>query len=266
MNRLSWYTEKTGSGGNPVQRKADTFNSAEGDLEGYDCKLCRNKGSIAAVGEGDRLVFRRCDCMEIRKSIHAMERSGLGGIIREMTFDTFHTEQPWQKKLLALVQAYARQPKGWLLLCGQVGSGKTHLCTAVCRQLLYAGESVQYMSWREEVTRLKALTGDHVARSNLMDRFKQAKILYIDDLFKCGHSGAGEAEPTGADVAIAFELINYRYINRMTTLVSSEFSPQKLVRIDEATGSRIIEMAGQNVCYITKAPERNYRMRGVTRL
>ena len=64
-------------------------------------------------------------------------------------------------------------------------------------------------------------------------------------------------------MGLAFEIINYRYINHLPTIVSTEKTPQELVAIDEATGSRIIELAGGNVFSVARDPKRNYRLRGV---
>ena len=53
------------------------------------------------------------------------------------------------------------------------------------------------------------------------------------------------------------------YINHLTTIISTEKMPQELVEIDEATGSRIIEMAGGNVYAISRNTSRNYRLRNM---
>jgi DNA replication protein DnaC len=106
-----------------------------------------------------------------------------------------------------------------------------------------------------------SLDSEH--RSEIIGAYKTAEILYIDDLFKVGKAADGSCNPTGADVSLAFEIINYRYINHLPTIISTEKTPQELVEIDEATGSRIIEMAGGNVFSIARDAKRNYRLRGV---
>jgi DNA replication protein DnaC len=159
--------------------------------------------------------------------------------------------------------AYAEHPEGWLLFCGQPGSGKTHLCTAIARHRLLAGDEVRYMAWRDKVTEIKALSLDNDRRAELLQLYKTVQILYIDDLFKIGRAADGTATPTAADVGIAFEILNARYINHLTTIISTEKTPQELVEIDEATGSRIIEMAGGNVYAISRNTSRNYRLRNM---
>lgn len=246
-----------------ARMKADTINSTPGNLTGYDCPKCRNRGSIAVPKEEGGIYFRECDCMRIRRCIWEMEKSGLKNIIREKTFEAFTATEPWQKAIKAGTAAYAENPAGWLLLSGQSGSGKTHLCTSVCRQRLLAGDEVRYMPWREKISEIKGMSLDNDRRAEILNGYKKAQILYIDDLYKTGKALDGSSNPTGADVGLAFEIINHRYINQLPTIISTEKTPQELVEIDEATGSRIIEMAGKNVYAISKDPKRNYRLRGV---
>lgn len=246
-----------------ARMKADTINGAPGDLTGYDCPQCRNRGYIALPKEDGGVAFRECGCMSIRRCVWEMEKSGLKNIIREKTFEAYHAAEPWQRAIKAGAERYAAEPKGWLLFCGQSGSGKTHLCTAVCRQLLLNGNEVRYLPWRDKIAELKAMALDSERRTEILNGFKNARVLYIDDLFKTGRAADGSASPTGADIGLAFEIINYRYINHLPTLISTEKKPQELVEIDEATGSRILELCGENVFSIARDPRRNYRLRQV---
>lgn len=243
--------------------KADTLNGLQGNLTGYDCPKCLNRGSYAVLREDGSFFSRECDCMKIRRCVWEMERSGLKNIIQEKTFAAFSAAEEWQKTIKAGAVSYAEDPEGWLLLCGQSGSGKTHLCTAVCRHRLLSGDEVRYMPWRDKVSELKGMALDSERRAELMVAYKTVQILYIDDLYKVGKAADGTSNPTGADVSLAFEIINYRCINHLPTIVSTEKTPQELVEIDEATGSRIIEMAGRNVFAIGRNQKRNYRLRDV---
>lgn len=246
-----------------ARMKAKTVNDFPGNLTGYDCPKCLNRGVIAEPKAGGDIIFRECDCMRMRRCIWEMEKSGLKNNIRDKTFDTYVDTEPWQKTLKTGAMAYAEKPSGWLLFCGQPGSGKTHLCTAVCHHRLYAGDVVRYMPWQDKIAELKSLSLDNERREEILKGLKTAPVLYIDDLFKTGRAADGIANPTGADIRLAFEIINYRYNNQLVTIISTEKLPQELVEIDEATGSRIIEKARNNIFSIGKNWERNYRLRGV---
>ena len=156
---------------------------------------------------------------------------------------------------------YAKNPEGWFYLGGQSGCGKTHLCTAICREFLLEGKQVIYMLWRDDIAKIKGFATDPEERQKLMERFKTAEVLYIDDLFKTGKNPDGyDPKPTAADINAAFEIINYRYCNpKLLTIISSELNEDELMDIDEAVGGRIFERSKS--FSIAKDRSRNYRMR-----
>jgi len=249
-----------------AKMKAEGHNRTPGTLTGLDCPKCLNNGRIAVVREDVSIAFIPCQCMKVRRCFWEMERSGLKNSIRELTFDSYQATEPWQIRVKEGAEAYAKEPKGWLLLAGQPGCGKTHLCTAVCRSLLLQGKEVRYMSWREKVNQIKSAPMEGGIRASLLEELKKAEYLYIDDLFKTGTSTDGSCNPTQADGNLAFELLNYRYNNRLPTIISTERTPQELVKIDEATGSRILEMAGEHIYSIGRDKDRNYRLRQIQML
>ena len=244
-----------------AQSKVDTINHSAGDRKGYDCVDCLNRGYIAHLREDGSMYTSPCKCISIRRCIREMEASGLKNVIKKYTFENFLDAEPWQKSVKQGAMAYADDPNGWLLFCGQSGSGKTHLCTAVCRHRLLEGDEVKYAPWRETAAQLKGLSLESEKRLKIMNDLQTVHILFMDDLFKVGKSSDGSTNPTAADVSIAFEILNYRYVNRLVTIISTEKTPQDLVDIDEATGSRILEMAEEHTFSIKKDRKRNYRLR-----
>lgn len=250
------------------QFKADGLNATEGTRhleDGYHCDACKNKGYIIKVVEDDAGSFHQvcseCKCEPVRRSIMRMKRSGLKDIITDYTFAKYEANEPWQQALKSAAMAYAKNPKGWFFLGGQSGCGKTHLCTAICREFLLEGKQVVYMLWRDDIANLKGVANDPELRMPMINRFKQAEVLYIDDLFKTGKEKDGtNARPSSADINAAFEILNYRYCNPdLLTIISTEMSEGELFDVDEATGGRIFEKSGSNGFSIAKDRSRNYR-------
>ena len=131
-----------------VQMKADTINQMAGNLKGWDCKECRNRGYIAVVdGDGESFHTETCrSCSTKRACLLKMERSGLRNVIANYTFDKFSVTEEWQKKIRKAAEDYAGNPNGkWFALFGQSGIGKTHLSTAICRKFLLENRQVVYM-------------------------------------------------------------------------------------------------------------------------
>ena len=78
------------------RRKVESYNSTQGNLTGYDCQKCKNKGSYATVKEGGGLSFVECSCMKIRRCVQKMEASGLREVIRDYTFEAYQDTESWQ--------------------------------------------------------------------------------------------------------------------------------------------------------------------------
>ena len=251
--------------------KADDYNKQPGTLDdGYDCPVCLNKGDIWRAGQDYRGTWTHfsadCKCMAIRRTIRRMQRSGLKNIIKDYTFDKFLATEPWQQTIKGAAVEYAKHPEGWFFIGGQSGAGKSHLCTAICREFLLGGREVKYMLWRDDVVQLKNAVTDAEQYHSLMEHYKKVDILYIDDLFKTGKApDGGKQRPTAADVNAAFEILNFRYNDpKKLTIISSECTIDDILDIDEAVGGRIFERAK---AFILKPDKRrNYRLRGATEL
>jgi len=220
------------------RQKVQSMNEREGDLKGYDCPICKNKGCIWVLDEVKGVVTRECECMVQRRNYQRLKRSGLEDTLQRYRFDTWQTPDRWQARAKDLAQRYVQERRGWFVAYGHVGSGKTHLCTAICGELLNAGMNTRYMLWRDVATQAKAVVTDDEAYDAIVSPLKQVRVLYIDDLFK---TGKGQA-PTVGDVNLAFEILNSRYNDSgKLTIISTERSMEDLLDIDEAVGSRIYE-------------------------
>ena len=241
------------------KRKAEAYNRTPGKLDGYDCRECKNRGSFFTVDENGYLISTPCKCMTIRNNRRRVEQSGLSDLLSRYTFDAWRAESKWQAEVLAGAKRYATNPDGWFSICGRPGTGKTHICTAICGELMKRGYDVRYMLWRDAATTLKAnSTGDAAAYSREIEPLKTVRVLYIDDFYKTG----GKRHPTVMDVNLAFEIINARYNKAgLITIISSERSLDELMRIDEATASRIYERTKKNRMYYNLAGMENWRMK-----
>ncbi|MGN1404386.1 MAG: DnaA ATPase domain-containing protein [Ruminococcus sp.] len=226
------------------------YNETEGNLKGYDCRTCRNKGYISVLEDGYEM-HRECKCLKIRQCLGNIRRSGLSDVLERMTFDSYQCESSWQEQAKQTAQEYARTPgNSWLYLSGQSGSGKTHLCTAVCGALLKRGVQVQYAMWRDICREMQSFQKREDCYRKLMDW----EALYIDDFLKTSNPRK--------ELDIAFEIINGRYFSGKRTILSSEILLKELFRMDAAIAGRIRERCenGRFVVQINKENEKNHRL------
>ena len=248
-----------------VRRRCDEENAKPGKLnevDGYNCPKCLNRGDIWEARYNGRNwyeSFYKCDCNRARASIRRMRASGLENTLHRLK--EFEATTDYQQEMLAKARAYlaADHSNGEsLFMGGAVGCGKTFICAAVCRELLHKGHEVIYMQWVTDAQRLKALANDDSAAEEIAT-YSHAEYLYIDDLFK---PTGTNTTPTPADIRLAYDIINYRYVNKLPMIVSTEKYMPELLELDEATASRLYERAKGYAQNIKRDPKRNFRMRG----
>lgn len=223
---------------------------ADYGLDGVDCAICGNKGQIAYYRDGV-LYSRECECMNRRRSLRRIKNSGMIDLFSRYTFDSYKPVDAERKKIKAMAGKFAADSNGWFYISGKSGSGKTHICTAICEKMIEQNRDVYYMAWRDESRTLKGLMNTDEIEAPL-NRLKKVAVLYIDDFLKGGASDA--------DIRLAFEIINSRYNNSaLRTIISTEMSIEDLLSVDEALGGRIYE---RSKGYMIKAPNENFRLRG----
>jgi DNA replication protein DnaC len=196
--------------------------------------------------------------MKIRRTLRIIEKSGLKDLLGRYTLDSYETPEEWQQKVKETAVEYLNNPSGrWFAALGAVGSGKTHICTAICGELIKRGNEVRYMRWKDDSQAIKAVTNESEEYDRLVHPLQAVRVLYIDDLWK---TKRGEL-PTTADVDLAFKILNARYNNReLITLISSEWTVHELIDIDEAVGSRVFERS-KGFCTNLAGKDKNWRLR-----
>lgn len=237
---------------------ADWNNRKVEPTDGIDCPICLNKGYIRKKryinddNSIDNSYLVECSCKKKRKAISNAKKSGLGELLEHRVANY----KPYNKTTLEMrnlaIKYIKEKSSDWFVLLGQSGTGKTMICSAICNELLNQGKEVIYQSWNTFVSEYK-----HELRNSngnkMIEKLQTCEILYIDDFFK--------GSQTEFDVKnIAYDIINYRYNNNLTTIISSEYMLDELIEIDSAISGRIKQRAKEYLLEI-RGKENNYRMR-----
>lgn len=232
------------------------------------CPECMDTGWIRCEVAPGYMGVRECGCVKARKAEKLIRDSGLEDAMKQQTFDSFTAETDMQKTLkktarLYLDALFAEQSdaprRPWLYIGGNPGSGKTHICTAVCGELLRANVEVVYMQWLTEARRLKAYTNEPDF-DLMMEKFTDCRVLYIDDLFKQTYHG--KPILTDADIKMAFTVFNARYLQNKPTIISSEWSLESLFDADEGVFSRVYERCKGYTVNVPRDVRYNFRLMG----
>lgn len=249
-----------------AEKRRDLCNAKEGklnEIDGYNCDKCKNKGFIWKLDENLFDVRAECECTVIRDSLRRARNSGLGNILTDYSFEKYIAKENWQEKLKNKAQQFCTDDSSkWFFIGGQVGCGKTHLCTAISAHYINSGYELRYMVWVEDSKRIKAVANEPSYQIEI-NKLKNADVLYIDDFLKV----RGGEQPTSADINLAFEIINHRLMNPdLITIISSEKILDEIAEYDEATMSRIFQLTGEYKFNISKDSNKNYRTKPLKNL
>jgi len=236
----------------------------------YRCEKCHDTGWLEHTDGAGYQFVTKCSCRLAREAEQRLESSGLADAVQRQTFDAFICNTPDQQMVKNTATRYLNSlltaEKGdripWLYIGGNPGCGKTHICTAVCGELLKHNIAVKYMQWVDEARRLKAGVNDDDFEEYVSD-YIGVSVLYIDDLLKQKYS----PNPvfSEADIKIAFTILNARYIMNKPTIISSEWSLlDHLLPADEGVFSRVYERCNGYTVMVDRNPLNNYRLRRET--
>lgn len=249
---------------------ARTTASSEIPSLTYKCEKCKDSGWIEMVNEDGIRLVGKCACRLAREAEHRLAVSGLADAVRDQTFDAFEVTTPVQKHLKETAQNYLTDLLGykenprrpWLYIGGNPGSGKTHICTAVCGEILKENIGVKYMQWLYEARRLKSYVNEDDFE-NCVREYIDISVLYIDDFLKQKYTE--NPTFTEADIKIAFTILNGRYIRNKPTIISSEWNLiDQLMPADEGVFSRVYERSKGYIVNIGRNMKNNYRVTGGT--
>lgn len=249
-----------------MKARVDWYNRTTGNLneeDGISCDICHNKGFIQKISADDgQPHLIECYCMKQRRAVKAMQASGLGGLI-DKDFDNYDATEAWQERAKRLSMEFSEKPdKSWLYFGGMHGSGKTHLCTAVCKALINQGRTIKYLLWGEINQKLNALKYKYEESEQYLDELKRVDVLYIDDFLKTATDQNNKPEKPGREeLHNAYTVINARYFANKKTLISSEHFIAEYEIYDGAAAGRIKEKASALIL-INREDARNYRKKG----
>jgi DNA replication protein DnaC len=232
----------------------------------YKCEECSDTGWVIT----DNNRYTRCKCVEINFIKRCWENYG----IKPDEVKSLKDYIPYNKQCAAAKQKAVKYienysmvsaaENNWYGLFGQAGAGKSYIAIAIGAALLtmeHKPRRVVYMPYIEAMRELKVNVLDDECYIKILNHYQRAEVLVIDDLFKDKIKNKKIAyELTEADIKHIYPIINFRYFNKLPTVISSECTPNMLLELDEALGGRILERCDENITVFV-GEEYNYRLK-----
>jgi len=193
-----------------------------------DCPLCHGSGYIRVerpLGDPDFGRLEICTCRQAQVRAHIRDRLfSLSRLdqLQHLTFATFRPRgragigEKQQESLATAVEAcrdFAHSLKGWLLLTGTYGSGKTHLAAAIANEAVEIGVPTLFLTAPDLLDTLRATFGaEDTSFEEAFERIRSAPLLILDDF--------GTHNATEWAREKLFQILNHRYINRLPLVVT----------------------------------------------
>lgn len=137
------------------------------------------------------------------------------------------------EKVMKVALDFAKKPKGWLIISGGYGTGKTHLAAAIANFIAETQDPPLFVMVPDLLDHLRATFSPTSSTSydRLFDEVKHAPILVLDDL------GSQTSTPWAQEKL--FQLLNHRYINEAPTVIT--IADEQLQKIDTRVSTRLMD-------------------------
>lgn len=175
-----------------------------------------------------------------------------------ISIDDFEQKEEWQKEMYKCFLHFlsGKEPK-WLYFGGQTGAGKTMLCSAICRELICFGLGSENIQWHDGDLRNAKANGN-------IDDYKQAKVLFLDGLFKPVNENGKWSIPSEDEITIVRDILEHRKNNQLMTFITSERYLSEMLEADEKIGTLIFAgVKGKYYYDIKREASKNYRLKKI---
>ncbi len=205
---------------------------------------------LSASGDPDFSRVVPCQCrrqnLKKEKLIQLQRYSNLGTLSR-LTFDNLLPEGRRDSTVpeanftqaLAIARDFADKPKGWLVLVGANGCGKTHLACAIANRSIDLGLPALYIGASDLLDHLRsAFSPDsELTYDELFEQVKNTPLLILDDL-------TNAATTTWAKNKLE-QLLDHRFNACLPTVITTNVAVEEF---DDNLGGHLADPELCQVC------------------
>ncbi|WP_317367435.1 ATP-binding protein [uncultured Tyzzerella sp.] len=199
----------------------------------YICNKCKDTGFINN---------KKCECFKQKLINKAYNMSNIAEIIKTENFSKFSLDyyskqidkennmSPYEnmkfiiRKCSLFVEEFDDKFKN-MVFYGNTGLGKTFLCRCIAKELLDKGKIVLYVTAFNLFSifeNQKFNKDNEEINKEILNLVKEADLFIIDDL--------GTEFITSLSTTELFDIINSRILERKSTIISTNLSPDEIVK------------------------------------
>ena len=194
-----------------------------------------------------RVVPCRCTKSELdSERYHRLKQySNLGSLTR-FTFENMQptgtSGDPGSQQRFNLAfeaaRAFAAEPKGWLVMGGSSGSGKTHLAAAIANERIENGQPAFYITTPDLLDHLRASfdADSEIPYGEFFDQVRNTPLLVLDDL------GVQAGTPWAKEKLD--QLLTSRFNNELPTVIAT------IIPVEQLDDRLLTRLTDSRLCHV----------------
>jgi DNA replication protein DnaC len=199
------------------------------------CPICGGSG-WKDIATGTERRVTRCDCFLQTQAKHFLAASEIPARYSNCEFSNYETgANDGLAAARIKIEAWAAQypvDRSGLLLIGPSGVGKTHLSVAAVKKLTQKGVHCIFCDYRELLKKIQNSYNPSVQTTelDLLRPIFEAEVVLLDDL--------GAVKPSEWVWDTVSLVLNARYNEKLTTLITSNFQDSASASAEKTDGPR----------------------------
>ena len=204
----------------------------------HKCEGCKGLKECKQLSKGERLDLKYDGVLieEIEYCEYALEKKNRESLLNRYAYcdvaknlvdlDLKNVQYSEEQKdlYLKLASILCEKSNKGLYITGDLGVGKTYLCTALANSLVKEGKKVAFVKVSNFFNEMKSYIGNG---SEMIDRnisiLKKADYLFLDDI-------GSEAVSEFVRDDILFRILDYRLENNLITIFTSNLNKEELLK------------------------------------
>jgi len=211
------------------------------------CPICEGTGwkPVPANSNSKDRRVTRCDCQLRARAQSLLAAARIPRRYEHCELTSYTTDFPGAHKSLAEAHLIATSfikeydPRGdkGLLIVGEIGTGKTHLAVGILKELVNRGVACLFYDYRELLKEIQNSYNPTVQTTELdvLRPVFEVDVLLLDEL--------GAVKPSGWVWDTVSLILNSRYNDRRTTIITTNFPDLKARERPPSLGARPSEEA-----------------------
>lgn len=204
------------------------------DREATQLASWRDEGHLVLVRE----ICPLCQAAEeLRKFNHRFVTMGAPERVCHATMDNYEIYDNKQSAALSAAERFLKKKRGFLVLVGTAGTGKSHLACAVFKEL----GGGKFVTQRELLSGLRETYSNKKSREDFYAPYKNCRVLVVDEI--------GLSEGGADEQPMLYEILAFRHDRNKPTVLCSNFGFETVAKaLGERLTDRIAECNEKASC------------------